>query len=85
LKKEEKQRELFESREWWFEEWQGMPEFIQEDLTSFRSIKVHFRNRDDVNKFAELIGQAITPKQKALWFPEYKIRRYGNKRYIDES
>jgi hypothetical protein len=82
---DKKQLDLFESKEWWEEEWQNMPEFIQDDLTSFRCINVHFRNRKDVEKFSKLIGQPITPKQKAIWYPEKKIRRYAHKRYVDES
>lgn len=69
----------------WEREWQDMPEFIQEDLTSFRKIVIHFRNQEDVDKFSTLIQQKITPKQKSLWFPQLEIRRYSDKRYVDES
>jgi hypothetical protein len=71
--------------EFWQDEWQDMPEFIQEDLTSKRKIIVHFRNDEDVEKFAELIGQKITPKQSSLWYPHMPPRRYANNRYVDES
>jgi hypothetical protein len=71
--------------ETWKQEWIDMPEFVMEDLTSYRKIFVHFRNEEDVQKFAELIGQKISPKQKALWFPEMKPRRYADKHYVDES
>jgi hypothetical protein len=75
---------LFDVDPLWREEWQGMPEFVQEDLTSKRKIIVHFRNDDDVKAFSHLIGQKITPKQKSLWFPEMEIRRYRHMRYVDE-
>jgi exonuclease I len=68
----------------WKKEWQGMPEFKMEDLSSFRKIVVHFRNQEDIDKFAELIGQKIT-KAPSLWYPEWKKRRYADKRYVDES
>jgi hypothetical protein len=68
----------------WKEEWKDMPEFHQEDLSSFRRINVHFRNQEDVDKFITLMGQKISPKQKACWFPEMPIRSYKNKRYVDE-
>ena len=46
-----KQKNLFNIKdEHWTKEWQDMPEFIQEDLTSFRKIVVHFKNNDDVDK-----------------------------------
>jgi hypothetical protein len=65
----------------WELEWQDMPEFVQEDLTSQRKIVVHFRNDEDVKKFAELIGQRITAKQPSLWFPEMPARKYAHLRY----
>ena len=68
----------------WKDEWKDMPEFEMEDLSSFRKIVVHFRNQEDIDKFAKLIGQKIT-KAPSLWYPEWKKRRYADKRYVDES
>ena len=68
----------------WKKEWEDMPEFEMEDLTSFRKIVVHFRNQEDIDKFAELIGQKIT-KAPSIWYPEWKKRSYADKRYVDES
>ena len=69
----------------WKDEWKDMPEFHQEDLTSKRKIVVHFRNNEDVEAFAKLMGQKITPKQKSLWHPFMAPRRYANKRWVDED
>jgi hypothetical protein len=66
-------------------EWKDMPEFVQEDLSPFRVINLRFRNQEDVDKFAKLIQQKITPKQKALWFPEMQFRKTSHLRYVDES
>ena len=52
------------------QEWQGMPEFEQEDQTSFRRIVVHFANQQDVDSFAELVGQKFGEKTRAIWYPE---------------
>jgi len=68
----------------WKDEWQDMPEFEMEDLSSFRKIVVHFRNQEDIDKFAKLIGQKIT-KAPSIWYPEWEKRRYADKRYVDES
>ena len=38
-----------------YAEWQGMPEFEQEDKSSYRAIHVHFRNAEDVAEFLSLI------------------------------
>jgi hypothetical protein len=82
---EKNQLNLFEDKKWWAGEWEGMPEYDQDDLTSFRKVIVHFRNREDVDRFAELIGQKITPNQLSLWFPELKKVSHTDKAYIDES
>lgn len=66
-------------------EWQDMPEFVQEDLTPYRVLNVRFRNEEDVQKFAELMGQKITPKLKTIWFPYAEPRTVAHFRYIDES
>ena len=69
----------------WQKEWKEMPEFNQKDLTSDRKIVIHFRNKDDVKKFAELINQKITPKQSSLWFPYMPKIKYAHVRYIDNE
>lgn len=66
-------------------EWQGMPEFVQEDLSSRRKIVVHFRNDDDFQEFAKMMNQQITPKQPSCWFPKMDNRIASDKRYVDES
>jgi hypothetical protein len=54
----------------WEEHWQGMPEFIQHDQTPFQTIRVHFENQADVDLFADLVGQKITPKTKYIYYPK---------------
>ena len=68
----------------WRKEWQGMPEFFQEDLTPFRVLNLRFRSEEDVQEFAKLVEQVITPRQKALWFPFAEFRRASHLRYSDE-
>ena len=65
--------------------WQGMPEFEQDDLTAVQTVNVHFRCREDVIAFAELVNQKITDKTKYIWYPEAEIRRFMDKRYIEQS
>lgn len=65
--------------------WDGMPEFVQEDKTAYQTIHVHFADAGAVEAFAKLIDQGITPKTRALWFPEAVIERYADKAYADES
>ena len=65
-------------------EWKGMPEFEQKDLSAFQSIHIHFKTQEDINKFAELIGQEVTPKTRALWFPKAELIDMKSEVYQDE-
>jgi hypothetical protein len=59
-------------------EWIGMPEFHQEDTSSFQGIKIHFRNENDRLEFEKLIGQKFTNKTKSAWFPAYDLEKPSN-------
>lgn len=63
------------------EAWQGMPEFDQQDKTSFKSVVVHFKDQAAVDKFADLTKHQITPKTRSIWYPEIEIERYADKQY----
>lgn len=65
----------------WKKEWQGMPEFIQEDLAPKYSVIVHFESMKDMQSFAKLVEQNISGKTQSLWYPEAKIGTFADKRY----
>jgi hypothetical protein len=68
------------------EEWEGMPEF--ENEASFcQKIIVSFRSPEDVEAFAELVGQhdTITAKTKSIWFPKREREKLTDKAYVDEE
>jgi uncharacterized protein YjgD (DUF1641 family) len=66
-----------------WDEWKDMPEFVQEDKESIKSVIVHFETLDDMKLFSELIGKNITMNTKGFFFP---INKDGIKRfYVDES
>lgn len=69
-----------------FQEWRGMPEFRQDDLTPFASVLVHFRNAEDRRAFHELLGQrpGMGPGQ-SLWYPAVEIGKFADKQYADRS
>ena len=67
------------------EEWKDMPEYIQEDLSAFRSIIIHFKNKEDIQAFAKLTNQTITPATKYLWYPKMQIEGMMDKRWKSES
>lgn len=66
-------------------EWDGMPEFDQQDKTAFRTLAVHFKTAEDVAEFARLVKQKITDKTRFLWFPEIEIETYADKAYVDNG
>lgn len=66
-------------------EWQGMPECENEDLQSWRSIKVHFRCQEDMAVFFHLVGQPMTEKPVSIWYPEQGREDFTKKQYVDES
>ena len=79
------QLSILEEPEWWGEDWQDMPEFIQNDLTSYRSLIVHFATPEDLAEFSRVVDQALTYNTRSIWFPRAEIGRLVDKRYVDES
>ena len=79
------QQNLIEIDPLWKEHWKEMPEFVMNDESPQRTLRVHFRNQDDVDEFAKLIGQKISPKTKSIWHPQAKNRIVSDKHYVDES
>lgn len=65
-------------------EWQGMPEFDQQDKKAFQSFMIHFKDQAAVDQFANLIAQKITDKTRYVWFPTIEIERHADKRYAHE-
>ena len=64
-----------------YEEWLGMPEFVQEDKTSFKCLIVHFKDEQDYKSFQELINQSLTEKTKSIWYPKVEDEDMNSKRY----
>jgi len=69
----------------WKKEWEGMPEFEHEDLTSEQAIIVHFATKEDRAVFSKLIEQNITNKTQSIWFPRADIAKIFDKVYVDET
>lgn len=69
----------------WTEEWKDMPEYVQQNQMPAQSIKINFANKEDVQKFAELIEQKITNKTKSCWYPKQNLIKPSDYLYIDES
>jgi site-specific DNA-methyltransferase (adenine-specific) len=67
------------------EEWEGMPEFGQENAGPFRTIKVHFQDADDVEDFARLISQDISAGAKYIWHPKAERLDVADLRYVSDD
>lgn len=52
------------------EHWKDMPEFTQDDLKPYHSLKVHFKTAEDLAAFAELMGQTVTNKTAWIYYPK---------------
>lgn len=76
---------LFGDQEPWREEWQDMPEYVQENLLPNFSVRVNFSSADDLKAFAELIGQPITTQTKSVWFPAQQKVELSKYVYVDET
>jgi len=57
--------------------WKGMPDFEHEDIGSWKQLIVHFDTKDDLEAFARLINQTLTPQTKSVWYPERPDRLKG--------
>lgn len=84
-KNEAEQLTLLGDAEWWKDDWRGMPEFVQQDLSPWKTVYVHFESADDLRKFAETVGQTITERTRSIWFPQAEIGRFANKAWVDAS
>lgn len=62
-----------------------MPEFDQRAFKGYKMIVVRFLKKKDFDKFRELIGQKMTEKTKAIWFPPHDFDQNGRDIEYDEK
>jgi hypothetical protein len=66
-------------------EWQGMPEFISNEMLPFHSLNIHFENREAISEFSKLIDQKVTEETPSVWYPKKKLLKVAHLRYSSES
>ena len=59
----------------WEREWWGMPEFVQEDLSPHRTVKVRFPDQESMRGFSDLVDQNVTMDTRYIWFPSQELKR----------
>lgn len=69
----------------WQEEYREMPEYNNDILNPYMTIKIHFSCEKDYKDFAKLINQNLTSKTKSIWFPKLIKGLFASMRYDDES
>jgi len=67
-----------------FEEWENMPDFESEDVSSAYKTTVHFPTEEDADNFFKLLG---VERKKVLWYPDTDGHKPtdGKKEYIKEE
>jgi len=70
--------------------WVGMPEFVQEEKKTFKTIYLHFRNEQDFKEFVEKYvtvdtDQVISDKTKSMWYPHLDKDENSLKRWFEEE
>jgi hypothetical protein len=68
------------------DEWKGMPEFVQQKQTPYRTLKINFRNEEDFLEFLELTGLAgMKETVKSAWYPKLERGKDSNLRWVDDE
>lgn len=93
MSEEEKQKEPTQNtlwghtdeREMWEQEWEGMPEYMMQNMEAKKQLKINFLKIEHYEEFCKLIGQELTPNTKSTWFPAVGKGRNSDKVYTDEE
>jgi hypothetical protein len=54
----------------WKLHWNEMPDFVQEERASFRSVTIKFRTESDYKMFSDAIEQTLSSNTKSIWHPK---------------
>ena len=65
--------------------WVGMPEFVNEAKKTYKTLNLHFRNKEDYEAFARLIEQPLTEKSKAIWYPALNNEQNSLLRWVEDE
>lgn len=73
----------------WKKHWKGMPAFEQEDNPTYKTLYLHFRNKEDFDEFCAKYrkdvdsDQTITEKTKSMWYPHLDREANALLRWIE--
>lgn len=66
-------------------QWDQMPEFDQPEAEAWKVLKVRFDGPEDLEKFADAIGQTVTHKTKSIRYPAVDKNANSLLRWIHED
>ena len=66
-------------------EWEGMPEYANEDMTAPYHLIIHFRAKEDKLALGEIIGQDLTEKTQSVYQPAEGPESFKDVRVKSES
>lgn len=77
---------MFETPETWESEWDGMPEFVQDDKTPADSITVQFETHADRHNFLVMLGENPA-RRKSIWWPQKKYLKqsFGKPKKVPQN
>lgn len=69
--------------------WVGMPEFVQDEKKTYKTIYLHFRNETDFREFVSKYktiddDQVISDKTKSMWYPHLDKDENSLKRWLEQ-
>tara|TARA_R100000152_G_C6782301_1_gene219691 strand:+ start:8068 stop:8373 length:306 start_codon:yes stop_codon:yes gene_type:complete len=69
------------------QEWDrgGMPEYNNPKKEEFHMIKIRFATKEDMDEFAEIIGQKLTDRTTSIWHPFKSHWGDHIHRFVDEN
>lgn len=70
----------------WKLHWIDMPEYQNTDNGKVKKqLIVNFRNEEDIQSFAKILGVYVGPKTKSIYFPLEDKEQNGLMRWIDNA
>lgn len=67
----------------WKDHWKAMPDYDNEKIKPYRSLKINFATEKDFDDFAELIGREMTDKTKSISIPKKPFQPDRKKYWVD--
>lgn len=68
-----------------WELWQGMPEYVHDDISSRFQVIVHMNSEEDLAAFEKAVGQRVPRNTLSIWFPKQERAVMRGTRYVSRN